>query len=144
MRHITLGACSLSVDALAVGAFSSVARRQYEHLHLVPTQPQLPGGTLFDGKSTMAKGLHPKLYLAYDLRKSAAPICGMMTVCDFTRDDSLSTNKLTNAFCSDRTHCQRMHQQEGLSSVLTCLFVATNQLAAWCVFCDRLMRPDAP
>ena len=57
--------------------------------------------TLFDGNSPFAKALHPKLYLAYDLRKASTPICAILTACDFTRDESLSTSRITAAFCSD-------------------------------------------
>ena len=59
--------------------------------------------TLFDGNSPFAKALHPKLYLAYDLRRASTPICAMLTACDFTRDDSLSTSSITTAFCSDNS-----------------------------------------
>ena len=57
--------------------------------------------TLFDGNSPFAKALHPKLYLAYDLRKASTPICAILTACDFTRDESLSTSRITATFCTD-------------------------------------------
>ena len=44
--------------------------------------------------------LHRAL-LAYDLRRSAVPICGLLTVCDFAREDSLGTDRFSQQFCRD-------------------------------------------
>ena len=56
--------------------------------------------SLFDRDSDTAKGLRPKLFLAYDLQ-DGAEICGFCSVCDWAVDDALSTRKLTVSYCRD-------------------------------------------
>jgi hypothetical protein len=60
-----------------------------------------PIGTLaiLFSRSQWAKLLKPKLFLCYDLRRENAPICGIATMCNFQRDEALSTDKLTPEFC---------------------------------------------
>jgi hypothetical protein len=47
----------------------------------------------------LARSLKPKLYVGLDLRQDTH-VCGMLTACDFVRDDALSTSKLTPAYCA--------------------------------------------
>ena len=48
----------------------------------------------------LARSLKPKLWLAFDLQDDEATICGMLTACDFVRDDALSTSRLTQTYCT--------------------------------------------
>lgn len=65
-------------------------------------EPSVSLAVLFDSGSPLAKALKPKLFLAYDLRKDAA-ICGFCSVCAWSRDDSLGTDKFTHAYCRDHS-----------------------------------------
>ena len=47
----------------------------------------------------LARSLKPKIWLSFDLR-AEAKICGLLTACDFIRDDSLSTSRLTQQYCT--------------------------------------------
>jgi hypothetical protein len=49
----------------------------------------------------LARALKPKLYVALDVRTADARVCGMLTACDFVRDDALSTSRLTADYCSE-------------------------------------------
>lgn len=93
-----------SDDPLAsalIKAASSMKHTERSGQVEVDVEPLISLATLFDSASPTAKGLHPKLYLAYDLRKASVPICGLTSVCDFTRDDSLGTERFSQAFCRD-------------------------------------------
>lgn len=58
--------------------------------------------TLFDRDSAEARALKPKLFVAYAIGDNEAEIKGMLTCCNFERDQSLSTQRFTQAYCTQQ------------------------------------------
>ena len=93
---------------LLVEAATQMAHRERQGSFEIDVEPLGGLAGLFDPDSKEAKALRPKLFLAFNLRESAA-ICGFLTCCDFTRDDTLSTTKFTRDYC-------RQHRLPALGS----------------------------
>ena len=56
--------------------------------------------TLFDRDSADARALKPKLLLAHAIGDGEPAIKGILTCCNFDRDPSISTERFTQAYCS--------------------------------------------
>ena len=54
---------------------------------------------LFDADSQEAKALKPRLFLAWDVSESPPSIVGMLTACEFSRDQTLGTAKFSQQYC---------------------------------------------
>ena len=61
----------------------------------VEIEPTASLAALFDAHSPTAKSYKPRLFFAIDLRSQDAKICGLCSACQFTRDESLGTDRFT-------------------------------------------------
>ena len=61
----------------------------------VDIEPVASLSALFDANSSTAKSYKPRLYIAIDLRGKDATICGLCSTCEWTRDESLGTDRFT-------------------------------------------------
>jgi hypothetical protein len=57
---------------------------------------------LFDRDCKLARDLKPRLWLAWDLSNDPN-IQGMLTACEWSRDQSLGTERFTSKFCDDHS-----------------------------------------
>ena len=70
----------------------------------VSVEPAQSLAALFDADSPDAKALQPKLHIAWDVSESEQPsIVGMLTCCEWSRDDTLGTTKFTQAYCDSHS-----------------------------------------
>jgi len=67
----------------------------------ISVDPSASLATLFDKDSQDAKTLKPRLYLAWEM-SDAPNICGILTACEFSRDDSLGTSKFSQSYMDSR------------------------------------------
>jgi hypothetical protein len=102
--------------------------------------------TLFDRDSAEARALKPRLFLAYAIRDNEAEIKGILTCCNFERDPSISTQRFTQAYCTQ-------HDIPRLSNALLIDCVASTReselrgtgallVLAACIACQRSKTLD--
>ena len=80
-------------------------RLSFEEQHgstITSVDPAASLAALFDGDSTAARDLKPRLWIAWDVREDPT-IVGLLTACEFTRDTTLGTTRFTQAFLDSHT-----------------------------------------
>jgi len=68
----------------------------------VSVEPLRSIAALFDKNSQAARELKPRLFLAWDV-SSAQKICGILTVCEMSRDPALGTQRMTQSWMAERS-----------------------------------------
>ena len=65
---------------------------------LISVSPAHSLAALFDADSPQAKALKPRLFLALYISADRPSIVGILTACEFSRDDTLGTTKFTQGY----------------------------------------------
>ena len=68
----------------------------------VSVDPAASLSALFDADSREARALKPRLFLAWDIADEPS-IVGMLTACEWARDETLGTERFTHQYLSDHS-----------------------------------------
>ena len=94
----TVKPVAVDVDPLAKHMVAGL--RKLPRVDDAPFVPEASLAVLFQPEPE-AKALKPKLYIGYDLSVALAPVCSMLTTCEWVADEALSTQLFDRDYCID-------------------------------------------